>query len=77
MEGFSHSAITARKLYTYTSTALSTARHSFMPLSELGRRGDNENSQSSKLKQRGFKAGLPRLIDWRSTSVDRLAFYFG
>ena len=39
-----------------------------MELSELERRGDNENAKTSKRQQRGFEPGLSRLRVWHSTT---------
>ena len=33
------------------------AMYSFIPLSELGRHGENENAQPSKRQQKGFEHG--------------------
>ena len=54
-EAFSHTEITARILFTHI------ASYSFVQLSELGHRGENENAQASKQQQRGFEPGLSRL----------------
>ena len=43
--------------YSFTYTPLSIAWYSFIQLSELGHRGENENAQTSKRQQRGFEPG--------------------
>ncbi len=53
-EAFSHAAI-MRKDYSLTFPPLSIARYSFIQLTELGRRGENENAQTLKQQQRGFE----------------------
>ena len=54
-----------REHYSLTFKPLSIARHSFIQLSKVGRRGENEDAQISK---RGFKPGLSRLRIRRSTA---------
>ena len=53
----SHAAITHED-YSLTFPPLSIARYSSIPLSELGRRGENENAQTWKRQQTGFEPGL-------------------
>ena len=43
-------------------------RYSFTQLSQLGRREENENAQTSKRYQRGFEPGLSRLRVRHSTT---------
>ena len=43
-----------REDYSLTFTPLSIARYSFIQLSELGHRGENEKAQTLKWQQRGF-----------------------
>ena len=58
----SHAAIT-RKHYSLPFTPLSIARYSFIQLSRLRRREENENAQTSKRYSKGgFEPGLSR---WR------------
>ena len=47
----SHAAITSED-YSLTFPPLSISRYSFIQLSELGHRGENENAQTSKRYQR-------------------------
>ena len=49
--------------------------YSFIQLSELGRRGENENARSLKQHQRGFEARLSRLRVWHSTAELRRFTY--
>ena len=51
LEAFSEAAIT-REYYSLTFPPLSIARYSFIQPSELGRHGENENTQASKRQQR-------------------------
>ena len=46
-EAFRQAVVTAQRLITHIPTA-SIARYSFIQLSEMGRRGENENGQTSK-----------------------------
>ena len=55
-----------RKDFSLTFPALTIARYSFKQLSELGRRGENENGQASKQQQSGFEHRLSRLRVRRS-----------
>ena len=66
-ETFSHAAITARSLFL-TFLPLPVVRYTFIHLSELGHRGENENDQASKRQQRGLQPGLSRLRVRRSTA---------
>ena len=54
-----HTAI-LREEYKLTFPPLSIARYTFIQLSELGRRGENENAQSSIMQQYGFETRLSR-----------------
>ena len=65
---FSHTASNARRLSTHMFPPLFIDRYSFIQLSELGRRGGNENAHASKLHQKGFKLRLHWLRVWRSTA---------
>ena len=60
-----------REDYSLTFPPHYIASYSFIPLSELGRRGANENVQASKRQQRGFEPGRYRLRV-RHTSLDAL-----
>ena len=50
-----------RKDYLQTFPPLSIAIYSFMYMSELGHRGENENVQTLKQQQRGFETKLSQL----------------
>ena len=58
-EAFIHATMNVQRPLTRIVSPLSFARHSFMQLSEPGRRGVNENAQASKWQQLGFEHGLP------------------
>ena len=60
-EAFSHAAIIVRILLTHIFPPQSIARYSFMQVGELGRRGENENAQSSNRHQRRFLTWVARL----------------
>ena len=47
-------------IHSHISTAV-YSRYSFIQLSELGHRGDNENARASKRQQRGFEPVHPQL----------------
>ena len=66
-EAFSHAAIAEQRLFTHISTAV-YSQVLFIQPNELGRRGENENAQSSKRQQRGFVAGLSRMRVRHSTT---------
>ena len=57
-----------RNDYSLTCPPLSIARYSFIQLSRLRRREENENAQTSKLYQRGFEPRLSRLRVRHSTT---------
>ena len=57
-----------RNDYSLTCPPLSIARHSFIQLSRLRRREENENTQTSKRYQSGFEPGLSRLRVRHSTA---------
>ena len=63
----SHAAIT-RNDYSLTCPPLSIAKYSFIQLSRLRHREENENAQTSKRYQRGFEPGLSRLRVRHSTT---------
>ena len=63
LEAFSHASITVRNC-SLTFPPLSTARYSFMQLSEVGCHGNNENAIASKLQQRESEPGFSRLLYW-------------
>ena len=68
-EAFSHTAITAQRLFTRTLLPLSTVRRSFIQLSELGRRGENE--MAAALKQLTFHSH--HSINCKSESIIALS----
>ena len=55
-------------LHPLADLFIPAARYSFIQLSELGRRGDNEDTLTSKQYQRGFELWLSRLRVRRSTA---------
>ena len=57
-----------RKDYLQTFTPLYIATYSFMYMSELGHRGENENAQTLKQQQRGFETKLSQLRVQYSTA---------
>ena len=57
-----------RNDYSLTRPPLSITRYSFIQLSQLGRREEKENAQTSKRYQRGFEPGLSRMRDRHSTT---------
>ena len=60
--------------YSLTCPPLSIARYSFIQLSQLGRREEKENAQTSKRYQRGFEPGLCRLrVRHSTTELPRFA----
>ena len=61
-EAFNHTAI------TYISTTLYIAKYSFIQLSELGHRGENENAKASKQQQGGFEPVI--LLRNKGLSID-------
>ena len=68
-QAFSDVAIVSRRLVTHIFPPLSIARFSFIQLSELGHRGENENSEASKQRQqRGFEPMIPQFRVWHSTA---------
>ena len=66
----SHAAITARKLFTHISTTVyrQVLTYTAVHLSELGRRGENENAQASKTASQRIQTELSRLRVRTSTS---------
>ena len=61
----SHAAITSEDFIPMST--LSIARYSFIQLSELEHHGENENAQTLKWEQWGFKPGFSRLRVWHPT----------
>ena len=61
-EAFNHAGITARRPFTYVIPPLSTARCSFIQLSELGHRRGNKKCPCFDTAAKGFElGGLSRL----------------
>ena len=63
--------------FSLTFPPLSRTKYSFVQLSQLGHRGDNENVQASKWQQRGFEPGLSRFflrVPSRTTHMSRALF---
>ena len=54
---------------------LSIARYSFIPLSELGRRGENENAQALKQQQMGFEPSIESPAFYRRAAAPHMTIF--